>query len=107
MKNENIKPINIEQLDTVSGGVIVHLSIYEDNWVIDDVTGQCLAEEEAVCVAERRAREFGVSTEKIRYEEYIKRFPDRNRENRHKKRVISNEMMETIKPLIPLLPNYQ
>ncbi|MBR3341467.1 MAG: hypothetical protein IKG30_07585 [Clostridiales bacterium] len=105
MKNENIKTIDLEQLDTVSGGVIVHLGIYEYNWIVDDETGQCLGEE-AVCVAEDRAREFGVSTEKIRYEEYIKRFSGRNRENRYEKRVISNEMMETIKPLIPLIPNY-
>ena len=107
MKNENIKSINVEQLDTVSGGVIVLLSIYEDDWVIDDVTGQCLCEEWAVCRAENRARELGVSIEKISYEEYTKRFSGRNRENRYEKRVISNEMMEIIKPLIPLLPNYQ
>ena len=107
MKNENIKSINIEQLDTVSGGLIVHMGVFEFDWIVDDVTGQCLDEEETMCIAERKARELGFSTEKISYDEYTKMFSGRNRENRYEKRVISNEMMETIKPLIPLLPNYQ
>ena len=82
---KEMKKLDEKDLENVNGGLIVHGSIYEKQWIIDDETGQCVAEEASLWGAEQEADKMGFSREIVGYETYMKRYPGRTKLNRHLK----------------------
>lgn len=72
--NENIKEISLEELDKIDGGLIVNRGIFNKYWVVDDQTGDVIAQFSFSGDAIWAARSKGVSDKVISEKEYYKRF---------------------------------
>ncbi len=74
MSNDN-KELNMNDLENISGGIIVNCGPLRNYRIVDDVTGEIIDTDWITTDYAKRVAEYnGVSTEIITMEEYKKRF---------------------------------
>ena len=72
--NENIKEISPEELDKINGGLVVYRGMFDKCWVVNDQTGEVVAQFSFQGDAQWAAGSKGFSKEIISEKEYYKRF---------------------------------
>ncbi len=72
--HESAKEISPEELDQIQGGLVVYRGLFEKCWVVNDQTGDVIAQFSFEGDAKWAARSKDQSTEIISEKEYYKRF---------------------------------
>ena len=72
--NEIIKEISLEEQDKIKGGLVVYSGMFDKSWVVNDQTGEVVAQSSFQGDAQWAAGSKGLSREVISEKEYYKRF---------------------------------
>ena len=72
--NEIIKEISLEEQDKINGGLVVYRGMFDKSWVVNDQTGEVVAQFSFQGDAQWAAGSKGLSREVISEKEYYKRF---------------------------------
>ena len=72
--NTNTMKLSMEELDKINGGLVVYRGMFDKCWVVNDQTGEVIAQFSFQGDAVLAAGSKGVSREVISEKEYYKRF---------------------------------